>query len=426
MTMKIFLDLGAWTGNSIARFGQLYPDHEEYKIYSFEAHPDSAKRFKINYPKIKLIDKAVWTEDCRRTLRVGDGKWIEGCSLIKEKKVKRNRKNLNVKVSCIDFVKWMRKHLNKEDYIVAKFNIEGAEYKVIQHIIDNGMIDWFDELWVEWHWSKMGMTEREHLNFISQIPQDIKHWELDHKRKAIYTVITNPKYKLIEPLRITEDWDYVCISSVDQIKHKRYNIKTRKYEDIEKSEIWQTRYVSPGHNFDQRKLSRKIKILHDHFMPGNDVSIYMDTRFCIKYNLNRFVEENLTGDIAVMRHNKRNCLFKEGEFLLEKGKLSGDDKKLLSKQLRRYKNWIKQNYGLWAPGIMIRKHGNPELRNMMRKWYEEMLTGSHRDIVSFPFAYKEYREKVLLDEMEFKRTYENFIVREGTKPRIASQTKKRS
>ncbi len=422
--MKIFLDLGAWTGNSIARFEQLYQDSAEYKIYSFEPHPGSAKRFKINYPKIKLIDRAVWNEDCEKTLRVGAGKWIEGCSIIKEKRVKRNEKKLNVKVKCIDFVKWMRKHLNKDDYIVAKFNIEGAEYKVLQHIIDSGYMDWFNELWVEWHWGKMRMSERDHLDFISQIPQDIKHWELDHKRKAIYTVITSAKYKLIEPLRITEDWDYVCISSVENIKHRRYNTKTLKYEDIKKSDIWQIRYVPPGHNFDQRKLSRKIKILHDHFMPGNDISIYIDTRFCVKCNLNSFVEQNLHGDIAVMKHNRRRCLFDEAKYLLEKGKMTDEDNRLLKKQVGRYRNWIKPNFGLWAPGVMIRKHGKPELRDMMRKWYEEMLTGSHRDIVSFPFAYKKYQKHVNLDVMDFLNTYETFMVREGRKPRIP-RTKKR-
>ena len=416
---KIFLDLGAWTGNSIARFEQLYPDHEEYKVYSFEPHPDSAQRFKINYPDIKLIEAAVWNEDCERTLRVGAGKWVEGCTLVKKKRLKRYNKSLNVRVQCIDFAKWMRKNINKNDYIVAKFNIEGAEYQVLQHIIDNGMIDWFDEMWVEWHNGKMNMPESEHLKFINQIPQDIKHWNLDHKKKVVYTVITDPKYKIIEPLRITEDWDYVCISSIDKVRFKRYNTKKLVYEDIGKTGIWDVRYVPPGHNFDQRKLSRKIKILHDHFLPGNDVSVYIDTRFCVKCNLNHFVEDNLTGDISVMKHNRRKCLFAEGEHLLEKGKMGAEDNRLLKKQISRYKNWIRENYGLWAPGIMIRKHGHPELRNMMRKWYEEMLVGSHRDIISFPVAYKEFREKVVLNEMDFRKTYDAFIVREGEKPRLA-------
>ena len=417
--MKIFLDIGAWTGNSIARFRELYPDNLEYKIYAFEPHPDSAKRFILNHPGIKLIEAAVWDENAERTLRVGAGKWIEGCTLIKEKKVKRYDKALNMKVKCIDFVQWMKDNLKEDDYIVAKFNIEGAEYKVLQHIINKGMIGWFNELWVEWHYGKMAMTESEHLNFLKQLSNNLKHWSLDHQRKVCYTVITDNRYELIEPLRITEDWDYICMTSVNGIKHKKYNLDTRKFEHIDNPQVWQVRYVPPGDGFDPRKLSRKIKILHDHFFPGYTTSVYVDTRFTVKCNLNTFVTNNLTGDIAVMSHNRRSCLFKEGEYLLNGKKISADDIRLLKKQLGRYKNYIVPNYGLWAPGIMIRKHSVPELANMMRCWYEEMLTGSCRDMISFVFAYKKFRDLVKLDAMEFKPTYEMFMVHEGEKPRIA-------
>ena len=419
--MKIFLDFGAWTGNSIARFRQLYPDHEEYKIYSFEPFPESVKRFKANYPKIKIIEAAVWDEDCKRTLRVGTGKWVEGCTLVKAKRVKRYDKTQNVKVHCLDIVKWMKNHLKSDDYIVVKFNIEGAEYKVLQHIINNKMIHWFDELWVEWHWGKMKMAETDHLEFIKQIPQDIQHWALDHQRKVLYTVITSPKFYVIEPLRITADWDYVVFSSIDNVKFKQYDLKKKKFVDIKKSNVWETRHISPGYNFDQRKLSRKIKILHDTFLPGYTYSIYVDTRFTCNCNLNNFIKDlNCKDyDITVMKHNRRDCCFKEAAYLLKSDKINEADKRLIKKQIGRYKNFIRPNLGLWAPGIMIRKHGEFELNKMMRCWYEEMLTGSHRDQISFPFAWNKSQEKVSMNAVDFKSTYEMWLVREGSEPRVA-------
>ena len=319
---KVFLDCGAWVGNSIPRFRELYPDNSEYTIYSFEPHPESAKRFRINQPKIKLIEAGIWTSNGERTLRTGDGKWIEGSTLVKQKRVKRYKKASNLKVKCIDFAEWIKNNLSKEDYIVCKLNIEGAEYKIIKHLHENNLLDWFDEWWIEFHWGKMEMTEDQHQEVVNLLPRPYKQWELDHQRKAIYTVITSNKYSLNEPLRFTEDWDYICFSTNKELT----------------SEGWEIRYIEPG-SIDPRKLSRKIKILHDHYLTGYNLSVYIDTRFTVKCNLNKFVEERLTNDIAVMEHNKRNCVFVEAKHLLDSDRLSKEDKAAISNQIRKYKNF---------------------------------------------------------------------------------------
>ena len=40
MSSKIFIDGGAFTGNSIDLFRKQWKDHNEYEIYSFECNPD--------------------------------------------------------------------------------------------------------------------------------------------------------------------------------------------------------------------------------------------------------------------------------------------------------------------------------------------------------------------------------------------------
>ncbi len=393
---KIFLDCGAWEGNSIGHFRELYHDNKEYEIFCFEPNIDLLEKLKHNVERGKVIAKAIWVEDCERTLRVGKGRFSESSSLIKKKKIRQHKPEYNQRVECVDFSKWITKHCSPDDYIVCKLNIEGAEYKVIEHLVETGAINHINELYVEWHQKKIGITEDEHNRVIKLIPKTIKlkQWELDHCKNVVYTTIFGKGYGLNEPKRITANWDYVCFTDNEKLE----------------SNFWDIRYI-PLNNGDPRKLSRKIKILNDVYLPGYAVSIFLDARFTIKDNLDKFVGNNLKHDMAVMRHNRRSCLFKEAEYLQEKGKLNAEDKKLLSRQIRRYRvKHVPENLGLWAPGIMIRKQNNSRIRDMMRLWYEEMMGYSHRDIVSFAFA-KYKHSSVNIDEMNFKTTYKRFMAK---------------
>ena len=42
-------------------------------------------------------------------------------------------------------------NFDEDDYIVVKLDIEGAEYEVIESILDSGTITRINELFIEWH-----------------------------------------------------------------------------------------------------------------------------------------------------------------------------------------------------------------------------------------------------------------------------------
>lgn len=54
-------------------------------------------------------------------------------------------------VPCIDFAGWIETHCTKEDFIVCKLDIEGAEYQVLDKMNKTGVLGWIDHLYVEWH-----------------------------------------------------------------------------------------------------------------------------------------------------------------------------------------------------------------------------------------------------------------------------------
>lgn len=51
----------------------------------------------------------------------------------------------------IDFAEFLRKRYKKEDYVVAKIDVEGSEFALFDHLLSTGAASLVDELFVEWH-----------------------------------------------------------------------------------------------------------------------------------------------------------------------------------------------------------------------------------------------------------------------------------
>jgi hypothetical protein len=62
---------------------------------------------------------------------------------------------------------------SKEDYIVLKVDIEGAEYEVLEKMFEDGSIEYIDELYIEWHYDKVKIPRERHVK-ISRKLQALK------------------------------------------------------------------------------------------------------------------------------------------------------------------------------------------------------------------------------------------------------------
>ena len=56
-----------------------------------------------------------------------------------------------INAKCIDFSEYLKNNITKDDYVVCKMDIEGAEYEVLGKLIDDDTIDLIDEIYIEWH-----------------------------------------------------------------------------------------------------------------------------------------------------------------------------------------------------------------------------------------------------------------------------------
>ena len=167
---KVFLDCGANKGQSINFALKTLLHGSEYEIHSFETLPlfvtKLNKHFKDD-PNVTVYHAAVWDEDGRDKFFVSP-KSTESGTLVKEKSSGGISEDMYINVPTIDFSKWMEENLNDEDYIIFKFDIEGAEYRVLKHLIETGTIKYINEFRGEFHYDKLEHTDEliDTINFV--------------------------------------------------------------------------------------------------------------------------------------------------------------------------------------------------------------------------------------------------------------------
>ncbi len=156
---KYFLDCGAHQGESIRLFQSQYPNSSEYKIISFEPNPQMKSKFE-KHQDVEFHNVAIWIEDGESQLTTHD--WTVGYSLF-DTHPRHHVKQPKVTIKTIDFSKWIKENLQKDDYVILKMDIEGAEYKVLQKMFDEETIDYVNKLYIEFHdhWMKLEQNEHE-------------------------------------------------------------------------------------------------------------------------------------------------------------------------------------------------------------------------------------------------------------------------
>jgi FkbM family methyltransferase len=107
--------------------------------------------YKFDPQDPEAIQKAVWTHYGTMTM-IGD---LDSATLLQEQERLYNDTQHyrlgtgNVTVDCVDFSDWIKQFRGKEVYV--KFDIEGAEFDVLEKMINDGTIDIVTEFWIEWH-----------------------------------------------------------------------------------------------------------------------------------------------------------------------------------------------------------------------------------------------------------------------------------
>lgn len=155
----IVLDLGAHIGRASVEFS-----HRAGKVYAFEPHPGIFKELKKNmrnYPRVKPINKAISDQDSVMKLyyeELDSGKQFEGSTLVADKD--NNSYEHSFDVETIDLARFIQE-LGKPVRMI-KMDIEGAEYQVLESLIETPAMAQIGMVNVECHADRVvGLPEHK-------------------------------------------------------------------------------------------------------------------------------------------------------------------------------------------------------------------------------------------------------------------------
>jgi len=219
---KCFIDLGTHFGNGLASHIQHYKIDETWEIHTFEPNiytfnelknlrmtiKDPHSRYSwIHWNNIEYHNAAAWIFDgdiefhcctaensnkmigqkdfdeylelCEKEVRDGISlKSIHdlnlptnaGSTIVDPRLIDREGHNFiqkslefrekdKIKAPCIDFSKWIRSKFHDNDEVIIKVDIEGAEYFVLEKLIQDGIPPFIKNVNIEWHdWFIPGST----------------------------------------------------------------------------------------------------------------------------------------------------------------------------------------------------------------------------------------------------------------------------
>lgn len=192
-------------------------------------------------------------------------------------------------------------------------------------------------------------------------------------KKVIYTFIFGGYDDLKEPEIVSQGWDYICFTDDKNLISEVWEIKqfTRDEKSI---------------GLNNKRLAMMHMILFHKVLPQYDVSISIGGQIKINCNLYLFLKNNWNErhEMISVLHPQRDFIYEEAIACLDQRK---DENNVIEDHINRYK---KDKYpahnGLYATGVIVRKHSSLPLKTMCELWFDEYIRGSKRDQLSLNYA----------------------------------------
>ncbi|HBT81629.1 TPA: hypothetical protein DEB04_02835 [Candidatus Giovannonibacteria bacterium] len=193
-------------------------------------------------------------------------------------------------------------------------------------------------------------------------------------RTVIYTAIFGSYDELQEPAALPPDCDFICFTDKPQ-----------------KSKHWQIRIMGMPVPGDLTRSNRRIKMLAHEYFPEYKYSVYVDGNVLVRGDVNDLIRDYLAKtNMALYRHDSRDCIYDEAEAIIKLGKEKGrwqDDPLVIERQMARYRaERYPPHNGLGTTLILLRRHNEPDVRQVMEAWWNIERGESKRDQLSFNYA----------------------------------------
>jgi hypothetical protein len=203
---------------------------------------------------------------------------------------------------------------------------------------------------------------------------------MPNKNLVVYTCITGGYDSLMPPRKIEPEVDYVCFT--DQTS-------------IISAPGWEIRPIPP--ELGGYALANRFAKMHPHILfPEYKLSIYVDGNIEIVGSLHALAELTLANNnIALYEHPFRNCIYLEADVCTAIGY---DWYWRIRNQMSVYKrNGFPACFGLYECSVIMRRHSDNGVIELMEDWWNAYQNGIKRDQVSLP--YLAWRQGVRIQNM---------------------------
>jgi hypothetical protein len=194
-----------------------------------------------------------------------------------------------------------------------------------------------------------------------------------NKKIVIYTAITNNYETLQNPDVIDSRVKYICFT--DQ----------PLWLSLINDTVWQIKRI-PNNSLDSTRKARQVKILSHVFLNefNCDYSVWIDGNINIIGNIFELIDTYNDFKILGFKHYVRDCIYQEFDACLKDGK---DNPEVMRKQIEKYrKEGFPEHYGLFETNVLIRKHSDANIKQLMTSWWHEVQEYSKRDQLSLTYV----------------------------------------
>lgn len=164
---NIFLDCGSNLGRGYTKLAAHFNIKDtKHEVHMFEPNIVCYKQLQERFSGFTIHNKAVWNKNEKRILNIewcpNENGLVGGATniiqdnfimpgYIKEEYMHEWPPKYKEEVECIDLSLYIKEHCKKEDKIILKLDIEGAELEVLDKLIEDSTIDYLNACVVEWH-----------------------------------------------------------------------------------------------------------------------------------------------------------------------------------------------------------------------------------------------------------------------------------
>jgi hypothetical protein len=185
-----------------------------------------------------------------------------------------------------------------------------------------------------------------------------------------------------------------------------------------RSNFWRIVHVR-SELLDAPRMAKKIKHLAHRYLADYEYSLYLDNTTRLTLPPYDLLQRYLAAEkrpLVCFPHPERTCVYEEAEVIL---KLGYDDPVRVRSQMKTYRRiGYPENRGLYSARLLLRRHHDPHLVQVMQQWHDQILRHSLRDQLSLPvvFWHNDF-EPALIDRLEWKNFLDRNISKHARMPR---------